>query len=55
MKQIDVMVKNFQERYPYIACGRDLLGEAAKGMVDFPSDVALDLMKDYILSQGLAE
>jgi len=55
MKWIDTMVKNFQERYPYMACGRDVLEEAAKGMVNFPNDVALDLMKDFILSRGLAE
>lgn len=54
-KKINDLVQNYQAKYSYVACGRDVLERAAKSVADFPNDVALDLMNDYILSQGLAE
>lgn len=57
------MVKNrafeltaaFIETCPYISCERKAIEEAAARVVDFPNDIALDLMRDHILSQGLAD
>lgn len=53
-KKINELVQNYQARYSYVVCGQDVL-ERAASVADFPNDVALDLMNDYILSQGLAE
>lgn len=54
-KKINELVQNYQARYSYVSCGQGVLERAAKSVADFPNDVALDLMNDYILSQGLAE
>ncbi len=54
-EKINELVQNYQARYSYVACGREALERAAKSVMDFPRDVALDLMNDYIISQGLAE
>lgn len=57
------MVKNraseltaaFIQACPYVSCERKTIEEAAARVVDFPNDIALDLMRDHILSQDLAE
>lgn len=54
-KKINELMQNYQAKYSYVTCGREVLERAAKNVVGFPNDVALDLMNDYIISQGLAE
>ena len=55
MKQIIKLVNDFQKRYSYISCSQEVLEQAAKRVANFQNDVALDLMKDYVVSQGLVE
>lgn len=45
----------FIKAYPYIGCERKTIEGVAAQMVEFPNDIALDLMRDRILSQGLAD
>ena len=45
----------FIETCSYVSCERKTIEEAAAQAADFPNDIALDLMCDHILSQGLAD
>lgn len=52
--KVQELVRKFRQLYSYISCEASVLEKAAT-VTDFPEDVALDLMQDHILSQGLAD
>lgn len=53
--KVQELVRKFRQLYSYISCEVSVLEKAAATVTDFPEDVALDLMQDHILSQGLAD
>ena len=55
-KKAQELVRKFCQSYSYISCETSVLEEVAATYVNYPNeDVALDLMRDHILSQGLAD
>lgn len=56
----DILIPAFRDTYPYIYCSEQVIIQAI-GQVEQHIDentsleTVLDLMQDYILSQGLAE
>lgn len=53
--RIGELVSLFISRCSYISCERSVIEGAAALATGFPEDLALDLMRDHILSQGLAD
>lgn len=53
--KVQELVRKFRQLYSYISCEASVMEKAAATVTDFPEDVALDLMQDHILSQGLAD
>lgn len=49
---VKYLTASFFEKYSYIECFSKEVEEAAARVVDYPEEMALDLMRDYILSQG---
>lgn len=45
----------FRVNYPWMSCSDEVLETAYKLTADMPRDLTMDLMKDYVLSNGLAE
>ena len=53
--KVQELVGKFRQLYSYISCEASVLEKVAATAIDFPEDVALSLMQDHILSQGLAD
>ena len=49
------VINTFRQAYPYIACSDELIEESLNKTLNAPMGLKLDLMKDYILSQGMAD